>query len=381
VISRRASGLRALSLAGLLAKARETDAIDLALGVPPGRPPERLVEGAVNALRAGRHQYVDASGLIELRAEIAAELVRSRGVVVDPGKEITVTCGSTEGTLTALLAVTDPGDEVIVPEPFFENYPGTVELVSAVPRYLRLTGPEWRLDLAALEAAITGRTRAILLNSPHNPTGRVFDEAELTGVMRLCAERGLVCITDEVYEKYTFDGRPHLSPLDLPSAREHAIVLGSLSKSLQISGWRVGYAVAEPGLTTALRRAHERATLGAATPLQHGLAEAGVRGDETGAGHFHERRDQLVTGLRGLGFEVTPPEGGWFVLAGTDGIGWASDELAAKLVTEAGVLVAPATAFFDDVTEGRRWVRFSLVRDERTTAEALDRLGRFLGGR
>lgn len=381
-VSRRVAGIRPLALAGLLPLAAASGAVDLALGVPPDAPPAPAVDRAVLALRGGRNQYTPAAGLDELRAQIAAELARTRGASVDPQRHVTVTSGSAEGVLAALLAVTDPGDEVLMVEPFFEIYPGAVALCGAVPRYVPLTPGSWRLDPAVLRRAVTTRTRAVLLNTPHNPTGRVFGRAEVEAVRAVCAEYGLVCITDETYDSFVFDGDGPLSPWDLPDGRPRTVLVGSLSKSLRISGWRLGYCVAEEELTHGLRRAHEHLTLGAATPLQHGAAAglAQLRGVDAAALHNRlvRRRDQLASGLARLGFGVTVPEGGWFLLADTAPLRWSSSRLAERLVREAGVLTAPGTAFFDDPTDGERWLRVCLVRDEETTAVALDRIGGFL---
>lgn len=381
VLSRRASTVRPLALAALLATLPERGALDLALGIPPGGPPRAVVDAAVRALRDGRHQYVDASGQADLRRAVADQLLHRRGVEVDPATEVTVTCGSTEAAAAVLTAVTDPGDEVLVPEPFFENHPGAVQLAGAVPRYVPLSRPGWRIDPGAVRAAVTPRTRAVLFSSPHNPTGRVFDRRELEGLLDVCEEFGLVCITDEVYERYVHVDRSHVSPLEL-GGRAHRAVLGSLSKSLQVSGWRIGYCVAGAELTEGVRRVHTRTTLGAATPLQV-AATAGLAGDHgvdpAVLAAFRERRDQVVTGLRELGLEVEAPDGGWFVLAGLGSTGLRSDELVPRLAREAGVLLAPGSAFFDDPADGVGYVRVSLVRDRADTQEALARLRRFLG--
>lgn len=381
-VSRRVNGIRPMALAALMPRAAAAGAIDLALGVPPDVPPAAVIEGAVTALRGGRNQYVPAAGLDELREMLAAELFRSRGVTVDPRHHVTVTCGSAEGLVAGLLTVTDPGDEVLVPEPFFENYPGAVALCGAVPRYVPLTPGTWRLDPATLVAAVTPRTRAIILNTPHNPTGRVFDRAEVESVRDVCARYGLVCITDETYDSFVFDSGVPLSPWDLPDGRERTIMVGSLSKSMRISGWRLGYCVAGEELTQGLRKAHERITLGAATPLQHGVAAGLAQLPGVDAAwlryRLSQRRNQVVSGLSELGFEVTAPQGGWFVFADTAAVGWNSSRLAEELVRDAGVLTAPGTAFFDDPGDGERWLRVCLVRDQETTAHAIDRIGEFL---
>ncbi|MFF2013521.1 pyridoxal phosphate-dependent aminotransferase [Streptomyces sp. NPDC058195] len=383
-LSRRTAGIPPLGLAALLPAARAGGATDLALGIPTGDPPAAAVEAAAEALRSGAHQYADPSGLLELRHAVAAELAAVRGVTVDPEREIVISAGATEGLLVALIATTDPGDEVLIPQPFFENHPGVVELAGAVPRFVALEGPGWRLTEEALNAAVTPRTRAVLLNNPHNPTGRVFDAAEFAVLTAFCERHDLILITDEVYDRFTYDGRPHLSPLGaVPALRDRSVVVGSFSKTRRMSGWRLGYCVAGPEITAGLRSVHERTTLGTPHPLQRGAAALGPLDgtDVTEArARFQDRRDLVCAELRRAGFTVHAPEGGWFLLAGTAGLGRTSSELAAELVTHAKVLVAPGASFFADPGAGEGWVRIALVRDRAELAPALDRVVAHLAG-
>jgi aspartate/methionine/tyrosine aminotransferase len=379
-LSRRTARARPMSLAALLASA-PADAIDLALGVPPGRPPERVVSAAVEALRTGQHQYIDAAGLPSLRQAVADELRRTRAADLDPDREVTITCGSTNAAMAALLAVTDPGDEVLIPQPYFENHPAAVDLVGARPVFVPLTRPGWRLDPDALRQAVGPRTRAVLISTPHNPTGRVFDDTELAGVLELCRQHELICITDETYDRYVYDGRRHVSPLAAGRPDPQAIVCGSLSKSMQVSGWRIGWCAAPADLMAGVRAAQTRMTLGAATPLQHAvLAGLGDGADDSDlpVSAFEQRRNQLVTGLRALGFTVEAAEGGWFLFAGVPRPGYSAEELTRLLAQQAGLLLAPGTSFFDDPADGAGWVRLSLVRDAETTERGLRALGRFL---
>ncbi|QFZ78515.1 aminotransferase class I/II-fold pyridoxal phosphate-dependent enzyme [Streptomyces fagopyri] len=352
--------------------------LDIALGIPPGDPPAAVVEAAVSALRKGRHQYADTAGLSELRAVIAADALRTHGVVVDPDTEITVTVGATEALLTALLTVTDPGDEVLLFEPYFELYPGIVELAGAVPRFVRLEAPDWRLTEEALTRVLSPRTRAVVLNTPHNPTGRVFDAQELDLLMNLCQERGIACVTDEVYDCTVFDGRRHLSPLAMPGARPTSVIVGSLSKKAQMTGWRIGYCIADPEMTEVLRRIHEHTTVGTNHPLQSGASALKASDVLDGRALFQDRRDELVAGLSSLGFTVRPPEGGWFVFAGTEALGWPARTLSRRLAESAGVLVAPGSPFFQRPEDGDRWIRTTFVRGAETTRAALDRIAAFL---
>ncbi|MFM9445923.1 pyridoxal phosphate-dependent aminotransferase [Streptomyces acidiscabies] len=383
-LSRRTAGLPPLGLAALLPAARAGGATDLALGIPTGDPPRAAVEAAAAALGSGANQYTDPAGLLDLRVVVADRLAAERGVSVDPERELVISAGATEGLLVALLATTDPGDEVLIPQPFFENHPGVVELAGAAPRFVTLTGPDWRLTEEALTAAVTPRTRAVLLNNPHNPTGRVFDAAEFAALTAVCERHDLTLITDEVYDRFTYDGRPHHSPLgSVPALRERSVVVGSFSKTRRMSGWRLGYCVAPPEITAGLRSVHERTTLGTPHPLQRGAVALGALDDtdvDAARAEFQERRDLVCAALRRAGFTVHTPEGGWFLLAGTAGLGRASSGLARELVTHAKVLVAPGGSFFADPTAGDDWVRIALVRDRAQLAAALDRVAGHLSG-
>lgn len=382
--SRRASHVGAMRLARLLRLAGEVDATDIALGLPTGNPPPPMLSAAVASLDSGDNQYADPAGLAALRAALARLLRDTRDVAVDPELELTVTTGATEGVFIAIVATTDPGDEVILFEPYFELYPGMVRLAGATPVSVALARPGWRVDEASLRAAVTPRTRAIVVNTPHNPTGRVFDEREIGAIVDVCTDFGLTCITDEVYEQFVFDGGRHISPLDQPGGRERTIVVSSLSKTFEASGWRIGFCFAPPGLTEGLRAVHEHVTLGASRPLQAGAAALPTAAEMSSAlarrrRRFAEQRDRMVVRLRSSGFDVHRPEGAWFLLAGTAALGWSAAALAEDLVARAGVLVAPGEPFFATSTDGDRWIRATFVRDAAATEAALDRLAGHVG--
>jgi aspartate/methionine/tyrosine aminotransferase len=367
-----------MELADLLRTAAEVQAIDIALGIPPEGPPGQVVGAAVAALRSGHHQYADPRGTPELCAALTTWLRDGRGLEVDAERELTITCGATEGLFTSLLSVTDPGDEVIIFEPFFELYPGMVELAGAVPRVVPLRPPGWRIDLAAVRAAVTPRTRAILLNTPHNPTGRAFDAAEVGGLVAICADYGLTLITDEVYDRYVFDGRGHVSPLGLPGGADHSMVVCSLSKTLRMTGWRIGFCLASAERTAVLRRVHERTTLGTSRPLQLGAAAMISSGVPDGRPVLQSQRDQMVASLRSAALRLFQPEGGWFLLADVTGLGRSASALADELVRNAKVLVAPGTAFFSRRDEGERWIRVTFARSRSDMSTALERIERHL---
>lgn len=376
-VSLRSTRVPGMDLTELLRVAERVKAIDIALGIPAGDPPEPVVDAAVAALRSGRHQYADPAGLPELRAALATGLARTHGVAVDPATELTITCGATEGLFATLLAVTDPGDEVIVVQPCYESYLGMIDLVGATPVIVDLHPGAWRLDPADLAAAVSDRTRAIVLNTPHNPTGRVFTAPEVDAVLELCRAHDLVCITDEVYDHYVFDGAQHHSPLSSPDGREHVVLVGSLSKTLKASGWRIGFCAANPTLTSAIRRVHERTTIGTNRPLQHGAAalELNPLGDD--GSWAEQQRDRMVDRLTAMGFAVSRPEGGWFLMADTEPLGIPASTLCRDLVEQAGVLVAPGSTFFPRATEDR-WIRMTFIRDPAATRDALDRIEQFL---
>lgn len=377
--SRRSADLPILELPQLLRSASAVGAIDIALGIPAGPPPDTLVSRAIGALIEGMHQYSDPAGLLDLRAAIADELLYRRGLVIDPDTEITITCGATEAVFVALLAITDPGDRVIVLEPYYEGHIGMVRLVGASPTLVPLREPDWRIDLDALEqAAADPASRAILLNTPHNPTGRAFDTDEIARIVEICCKHEVICITDEVYEHYVYDGRRHISPLELPAGRPRTVMAGSLSKTFEITGWRIGFCVAPPELTIALRRVHEHTTIGTSRPLQEGATVLPTEKLAERRQYFQARRDLLVQRLATCGFDVVVPEGGWFVLAGVNRLGWSARKLAQALIEQAQVLVVPGTAFFSSPALGDRWIRTTFVRDQNDTHEGLDRLEGFL---
>jgi len=339
------------------------------------------VAAAVAALADGRHQYAELAGLLELRIAIARDRARSTRIAVDPVTEVTVTCGAMEAMLVALLATTGPGDEVLIPGPFYENYPFVVRTVGAVPVAVPLALPGWRLDIAALRRQVTRHTRAIIINTPHNPTGRVFTPKEIAAVVDLCAEHDMVCVTDEVYDHYVFDERPMVSGWSVPDGRARVIVTGRLSKTLRMTGWRIGYCAAEPAMTGVLRRIHERTTIGAPTPLQHGAATLGTDDGHQDTVTLATSRDMLVERLRELGFEVQRPRGRLVRAGRNRQAGPPIERTIGRVIQRARVLVAPGTSFFTAPRDGDGWVRCTFVRDPATLAAALDRLADFLAGK
>jgi aminotransferase len=361
--------------------ARTHDAINLAQGFPDFPAPALVKEAACRAVREDVNQYAVTWGAPRLRRAVAGAYRRWYGLEVDGDLEITVTCGATEAMAAVLLAVVDPGDEVVIPEPYYENYGPDTVLCAARPIHLPLVPPEFRLDGEALRACIGPRTRAIVLNTPNNPTGRVFSRPELDAVAAVCRENDLLLLTDEIYEHIVYDG-VHVCPATLPGMRERTIVVSGASKTFAVTGWRVGTILAPPDLTDAIRKVHDFLTVGAPAPLQEGVA-AGLEdlGDDYYEGlvdGYRRRRDVLVEGLTAAGFRCRAPEGAYYVLADHSGLSDMDDTAFARWMTrEAKVACVPGSSFFSEPDRGRTLVRFAFCKTLDTLEEAAERLVRF----
>lgn len=361
-------------LVALLREGRAADVVDLAAGTPGApRTSERLIEAACLAVRSGANQYEDPAGNAELRAQVADTF----GTPADPATEITITVGASEALCVALMSTVDPGDEVIVLEPFYENFLGAVALAGGRPRFVPMYAPDWRFDPGELAAAFNRSTRAIVINTPTNPTGRVLDREELGQIAELCARWNVTVISDEVYAACVFDDRAHVSVADLPELRDRAIVIGSLSKSHAISGWRLGFLRADPVRTKALRDVHIATTSGAAAPLQRAAAAAGVLvpGAWDPAPQLRRLRDRTVEIFSGIGLACGRTEGGCYVMADirphTD---LDCHAYVRELLAEAGVLIAPGGFFFADQRRGAPFVRIAFNRPPELLEAAARRL-------
>ncbi|GHI09722.1 aminotransferase class I/II [Streptomyces cellostaticus] len=361
-IARRAQGLRDGALARLLSLAQEAGAADLAVGTPllPATPPP-VVDAAVSALRAGRNQYESPAGAAALRERIA----RSLSTPADPRTEITVTAGGTEALCVALQALVDPGDEVVVLEPFYENFLGAITLAGGVPRFVPLEPPLWRYDSRTLRRSFGPRTRVMLLNTPANPTGRALDLDELNEIAALCERWNTTVVSDEVYSSLVYDGARHLSVADVPALRDRSVVIGSLSKSHAVSGWRLGHLRAPADLTAVLRRVHEVTTSGTAAPLQAALGSTGLTdaGTSERLRQLQSARDRTVALFERLGLRFGSIQGGCFAFGRIDGVTDEDGEtFAARLLREHGVLVAPGRPFFATAERARPYVRIAFNR-------------------
>jgi N-succinyldiaminopimelate aminotransferase len=364
------------------ALANRTSAVNLAQGVPDFDPPPALVRAAATAMEQHVHQYTPSSGLPALRAAVAAHAADSYGLTYDPDTEVTVTVGATEGIWSATTALMEPGDEAIVIEPFYEMYPPCVAAAGGVVRYVPTTFPDFRLDLDRIAAAFSPRTRLIFLNTPGNPSGRLFDAAELALVGELAHRYDAYIISDETYEHLTYDGRAHLPVAAVPECRDRTVTVSSASKTFSVTGWRVGWVLAPARLTDAVRRVHQFVTFAAASPLQHAVATmleiAGSGGYFAElAAEYAGRRSILLDHLDEAGLAAARPAGGYFVLAhcAGDDVAW-----CAELLDRAGVAAIPASGFYHHRGVGRGLVRFGFCKKLETLQEAGSRLARLHSG-
>ncbi len=352
-------------------------AINLGQGFPNFDGPDFVKEAAIEAIRAGAGQYARMFGIPPLNRAIAERFCRDTGLTVDPDAEVTVTSGCTEALAAAFIGLVEPGDEVILFEPYYDSYRACVAMAGAVPRYVTLRPPDFAVDARELRAAFGPRTRAILVNTPHNPTGKVFSLQELDLVAALCREHDVVAITDEVYERLVFSGE-HVRLATQPGMYPRTLTLSSLGKTFSLTGWKVGWAIAQPDLTAAVRAAHQFLTFATATPLQHGAVAALGAPDSYYAEllqAYRRRRELLVAGLEAIGFRVYPPAGTYFVLADHTAFGFPDDvSFCRHLIEEVGVAAIPPGAFYHDPADGRDLVRFAFCKDEGTLSEALERL-------
>lgn len=337
-------------------------AVNFAQGFPDFATDPRIVEAAAKAMRDGFNQYATTWGAPQLRTAIARKQSIGWDREVDPEREVTVSCGATEAMIAAMLAAVDPGDEVVIFEPFYENYGPDCIISGAVPRYVTLNAPDWSFDPAELRRAFGSRTRAIVVNTPHNPTGRVFTRPELELIAELCIEHGAIAITDEIYEHLVYQG-DHVSIATLPGMADRTITISGASKTFSVTGWRVGWLIAPASLTSGIRKVHDFLTVGAAHPLQIAVAEALDLPQSFYVellGDYRERRDAMVTGLQECGFEAVAPDGAYYVMAGIGAFGFDDDTAMARhLIETVAVATVPGSSFFHNPGEGRGHLRFS----------------------
>lgn len=353
-------------------------AINLAQGYPDFPAPDAVKEAAVEAIRADHNQYAITWGAKRFRDAIAAKTLRFYGYEPDPEREVTVACGATEAMMAALLATVNPGDEVIVFEPYYENYVPDAAISGARLVFVPLEEPDFRFDPDRLRAAFSPRTKAIIVNTPNNPSGRVFGREELETIAALCQEFDALLITDEIYEHILYDEHVHIAPATLPGMRERTISISGLSKTFSVTGWRLGYLIAPPALTDAIRKVHDFLTVGAPAPLQEAGATALGFDDGFYAGLaelYATKRDILLEALTEAGFRVTRPEGAYYIMADIRPFGATDDvEFARFLTSEIGVAPVPGSSFYHDAELGRTKVRFTFSKREETLRLAAERL-------
>ncbi len=355
--------------------------INLAQGFPDFPCPAELKEAAKAAIDADDNQYAITWGAAAFRHAIAGKVARTYpGWTIDPETEICVTCGSTEAMIAVMLALVDPGEEVIMFEPFYENYGPDAILSGARPRFVSLRGPDWSIDEAELRAAFSDRVRAVVVNTPHNPTGKVFTRVELELIAELCQRHDALVITDEIYEHIQFGGPGgHIPPATVAGLEDRTVTVNALSKTYAVTGWRVGWTIAPPVYTSAIRKVHDFLTVGAAAPLQAGgvAAMALPQGYyDTTAAEYLERRDLLCDALAAAGFRFRLPDGAYYVMCDTRLLDPEGDDVAfaRRLLETAGVAAVPGSSFFADPSDGRHILRFAFPKRLDTLRAAADRL-------
>ena len=358
--------------------ALQHNAVNLAQGFPDFPAPDQIKEAARQAISEEHNQYTITWGSPNLRRAIADRYARSYALDLDPEREITVCCGSTEGMIASLLATTNPGDEVIIFEPYYENYGPDTWLCGAQRKLVRLHPPDWSFDPDELRRAFSKRTKAIILTTPHNPTGKVFTLAELEFIASLCREFDTLAITDEIYEHILYDGAEHIPLMTLPGMRDRTILVNSMSKTFSVTGWRVGWVIAAADLSNSIRKVHDFLTVNSPAPLQ----QAGVLALALPesfylevAAHYARRRDAILATLEAAGFRPFRPLGAYYVMAGISAFGFPDDvSFARHLLEKAGVAAVPGSSFFENPADGGGLIRFCFCKKYETLEEAGRRL-------
>lgn len=381
-VSQKASLFTESVIREMTREALKHGAVNLSQGFPDFAAPEDIKRVAMQAIADDINQYAITWGARDFREAIAAKTKWYLGLDVDPETELTVTCGSTEGMIAAMMATVDPGEEVVVFEPYYENYAPDAILSDARPRYVPLTAPDWDFDRDELRAAFNSRTKAIIVCNPNNPTGKVFTRDEMEFIGGLCQEFDALCFTDEIYEHiiYPREGAEiqHISMAQIPGMRERTVIVNSMSKTYSVTGWRVGYCIAPPGITSAIRKVHDFLTVGAAAPLQAAGAYAlSLPGDYYAKLQleYQRRRDLLLPVLENAGFRTFTPDGAYYIMTDISNFGFADDvEFTRHLIREVGVACVPGSSFYSVSERGAQQVRFCFCKKDETLLLAAERL-------
>ena len=359
-------------------------AVNLAQGFPDFPAPPEIKRAACDAIENDINQYSITWGAKAFRDAIARYYRRHYNIEVDPERELSVCCGATEGMIATMLALLNPGDEIVVFEPFYENYWPDSQLSGVTVRYVPLRAPHWIFDSDELRAAFSSRTRAIVLNSPNNPTGRVFSLEELQVISQLCNEFDTLAITDEIYEHIVFNGARHIPLFTLPGMRDRAVSVNSLSKTFSVTGWRVGWVFAPPAITSSVRKVHDFLTVGAASPLQQaGITALSSPDSYYGnlSSSYEAKRNRLLEILEDVGFVCSIPQGAYYIMAQIGKFNFNSDvQFCRHLVENVGVAAVPGSSFFSDPALGRDWIRFCFAKKIETLDAATERLGKLVRG-
>jgi len=354
------------------------NAVNLAQGFPDFGAPAEIKEAARAAIDADINQYSITWGAKVLREAIAAKYLRTYDFVADSEREITVVCGATEGMVASLLATVNTGDEVIVFEPYYENYDPDIKLCGGIRKTVRLHAPEWHFDESELRRAFSNRTKAIIINTPNNPTGKVFAREELDLIGSLCQKFDALAITDEIYEHITYGGLPHVPMITIPGLRDRTILVNSMSKTFSVTGWRVGWVIASPKLTDSIRKVHDFLTVGAASPLQQASAIALGMPNDYFAGlsaEYTERKNRLLPLLERAGFRCFPPGGAYYVMTDISAFGFKNDmDFAHHLLEHVGVVGVPGSSFYSRPEGGAQRMRFCFCKKLETLDAAGARL-------
>src|SRR6266852_3997955 len=383
-VSQKASSFTESVIREMTREAMKYGAVNLSQGFPDFAAPEDIKRVAMQAIADDINQYAITWGARDFREAIAHKTKWYLGLDVDPETELTVTCGSTEGMIAAMMATVDPGEEVVVFEPFYENYAPDAILSDATPRYVPLRAPDWSFDREELRSVFNSKTRAIILFNPNNPTGKVFTRAEMEFIAGLCQEFDALCFTDEIYEHiiYPREGAEiaHISMAQLPGMRERTVIVNSMSKTYSVTGWRVGYCIASPEITSAIRKVHDFLTVGAAAPLQSAGAYAlSLPTEYYGQlqSEYRARRDLILPELEKAGFKAFRPDGAYYIMTDISAFGFKDDiEFTRHLIREIGVACVPGSSFYSDPALGAQQVRFCFCKKDETLLLAAERLSK-----